>query len=633
MTQPVHARRLALPGLLLRLLPLLLAAALYTNAVRLPFFSDDIPTQRYLTQATFADIWTKVDMNGTYYRPFANVFYKYLPLEPALWHMVMVWVYVALVALVGRFAHALRLRPVETALAMLAFAALPFHAQAVLWVGAGFHLLLTLLALLALIGFLRALKGHRMWGALAACAGFLAPFAHESGVVVPLLLALAGAASGGLRWHRRWVWLLVWLPAVGGAALYWFVRAQLVAGGGLQPQWEHLPRSAGFFAQGLALPAAFVAGLLPGDPALRAWAAVVTALVAGLAWHWRRGDRSGIRLIMLCAAWAALALAPAYLLLHPDYVRYGERLIMVGAPAMAVLGVLVARHAPAAWRWAWLGLLVGGGVLFGREYVALYHLHGDHYRQLFALVAPHPAESRMLFINLPSQIESERYPLPLTHANAGLLTDWLELRDFLWLNMAFREFTHVSYAHVPSLAAPVPGHIIQLYGDWVEAPQMPALIARQDVVFYTRYEAGRYVPQRLAQRLPITTGELARFGEAAALLTLETGWRDGDVVLRLGWQRVGNGPVPYTVFAQVLCAGTIVGQADGDPLRNLYPFAHWQPLEAWAEERLVMLETPCAAPELRLGLYDRATGQRAPATAQGQRLVDDALALPLNAAG
>ena len=60
--------------ILLYILPLIVGAMLYTNSVRLPFFSDDIPTQRYLTQATFADIWSKVDMNGTYYRPFANLF-------------------------------------------------------------------------------------------------------------------------------------------------------------------------------------------------------------------------------------------------------------------------------------------------------------------------------------------------------------------------------------------------------------------------------------------------------------------------------------------------------------------------------------------------------------------------------
>jgi hypothetical protein len=632
MRQPVRASRLILPALL----PLLLAAALYTSAVRLPFFSDDIPTQRYLTQATFADIWTKVDMNGTYYRPFANVFYKYLPLDAALWHMVMVWLYMVLVALVGQFARALGLRPGEAVLAMLGFAALPFHAQAVLWVGAGFHLLLTLLVLLAFIGFLRALRGFRLWGGVAACAGFLAPFAHESGVVTPVLLALAGAASGGLRWQARRVWLLTWLPAVAGAAVYWLVRAQLVAGGSLQPQWEHLARSAGFFAQGLALPPAFVAGLLPGDPALRAWAAVAMGLVAALAWHWRHGDPGSSRLLGLCVAWAALALAPAYLLLHPDYVRYGERLIMVGAPAMAVAGVLAARHAPAAWRWGWLALLVGGGVLFTRDYTGLYHLHGDHYRHLLALVAPARQDSRMLFINLPSQIESERYPLPLTHANAGLLTDWLELRDFLWLNLAFREFTHVTYAHVPSLATAVPGHITQLYGDWVEVPHMPALIAGQDVVFYTRFEAGQYVPQRLAERLPsapAASGELARFGEAAALLTLESGWHEGQLVLGLGWQRLGTARTPYTAFVQVLCDGSIIGQADGDPLRNLYPFANWQPQEAWREQRLVPLAAPCSAPELRIGLYDRATGQRAPATAGGQRLWDDALALPLNPEG
>jgi len=79
----------------------------------------------------------------------------------------------------------------------------------------------------------------------------------------------------------------------------------------------------------------------------------------------------------------------------------------------------------------------------------------------------------------------------------------------------------------------------------------------------------------------------------------------------------------YTLFVHVLDAdGQQIGQKDAEPFDGQYPTGLWEAGERVRDVRFVAL--PTSAKRLRIGWYDRQTGQRLPAhSADGKRWPDD----------
>jgi len=90
------------------------------------------------------------------------------------------------------------------------------------------------------------------------------------------------------------------------------------------------------------------------------------------------------------------------------------------------------------------------------------------------------------------------------------------------------------------------------------------------------------------------------------------------------WQTSAALTTDYTVFVHSLAAGDqMLGQADGPPVANHYPTTAWQPGEIVQDSRLVP-----TGERYRIGLYNRASGERLPAfSAGGAELSDDAVVL------
>jgi hypothetical protein len=613
-------------------LPLLCALLLYANSVNLPFFSDDIPTQRYLTSASFADIWQRVDMNGTYYRPFANLFYKYVPLNAPLWHSLMLWVHLLNVALTAVLARQMGLSGRGQVLASTIYAVFPFTAQAVLWVGAGFHLLLTLLVLGASVASVRWLRQPAQKVALVGAwlCGFFAPFAHESGVLTPLLVSIVLACainiSALLRQWRRLLMLMI--PIAIGSVAYWVLRANALQGSGFSIESERIFGNLAFFAQGLSLPAQFVFGiwtrLRPDDGVSIAYLATLVWLGLGM-WLLRR-NRWQIWQVLCASVFCLVALAPAYLLLHPDYVRYGERLMGVAVPMMVLAIALILQALPRRIFAVTSVALIGACLLFSQEYVFLHQLHATAYNALFADLQTRPdTDQALLFVNLPSQIESQTPSLPLTRANGGLLTDWLELRDFLWLNVTLREFPQVTYAYVPEYYELIDGYRQRVYGNLTTPQALPALFAQHHTVWRTHLvDNALHIDEIGTQNITISDAPYL-FGESIALH--DVSWqrtRDGRLAITLQWQKVRSGVIDNTPFVHILCGDSMLTQADGDPLDNLYPFGMWREGETWADVRYIRdisVDETCL--RVRVGLYNRVTQARATITQNGAVLEDE----------
>jgi hypothetical protein len=616
---------------ILWVLPLLCAVLLYANSVNLPFFSDDIPTQRYLTSASFADIWQRVDMNGTYYRPFANLFYKYVPLNAPLWHSLMLWVHLLNVALTAVLARQMGLSRRGQILASTLYAVFPFTAQTVLWVGAGFHLLLTLLVLGASVASVRWLRHPAQKMALigAWACGFFAPFAHESGVLTPILVSIVLACAMRIPvLLRHWQRLLILLiPIAIGSVVYWLLRANALQGGGFAIESGRMAGNLAFFAQGLSLPAQFIFGVWtrthPDDGIFVAYLATLVWLGLGV---WLLRQKIWQVWQVVCAIlFCLVALAPAYLLLHPDYVRYGERLMGVAVPMMVLAIALILQALPRRIFMISSVALIAVCMLFSQEYVFLHQLHATAYNALFADLQPRTdSDQALLFVNLPSQIESQTSALPLTRANAGLLTDWLELRDFLWLNVGLREFPQVTYAYVPQYYDLIDGYRQRVYGNLTAPPDLPALFAQHHAVWRThRVQNALHIDEIGTQRI-VTSDTPYIFGESIALHGVT--WQrtaDGRLAITLSWQKRSS-VIDDTPFVHILCGDTMLTQADGDPLDNLYPFGMWREGETWADVRYVRdVTVDEACLRVRVGLYNRVTQARTAIAQNGQALSDE----------
>jgi hypothetical protein len=612
----------------LLLIPLLLTAGLYTHGVRLPFFSDDIPTQRYLTQASFEDIWLRMDMNGTYYRPFANLFYKYVPLDAPLWHMLMLWTQMFNVALSGALVKSLRL-PVRVQFAsMLIVAVFPFSAQAVLWVGAGFHLLLTLLVLLAMIGVLRGLN-HPPWAVVGSVAGFLAPFAHESGILTVLLCLIMvwGVYGWGMLKHWRTLLPISVFIAL-GAVVYWLLRANALESSVLGFDTTRLIPNVAFFSQGFSLPLQFVAGLIEGDAVVRAGIASVIMLGFASVVFWRI---QRLRLGLALLGWMAVSLAPAYVLLHPDYVAYGERLMSVAIPAMAIFLALMLEIVQWRLRLIVLIALCMPMALFGMEYSFLHHWQNVPYQRLFQELRGLPdANARVLFINLPSQIESIHTPLPLTRANSGLLTDWLELRDFLWLNTELREFPNTTRVYIPELYPQLDGYRQRVYGTIpLSYTELGNLVQANEVVYRSYLVNGQLWLDNLGQRVPSFNPSVV-FDNTIGLGDISIQHlAEGRIRVALTWVKLTETNPNITPFVHLLCDGEQIGQVDGDPIDNVYGFSLWQNDEAWQDIRYAVLDSATSeCLQVRVGMYDRLSGERTSVTQDGVIVPDGFVILP-----
>ncbi|MFQ3673897.1 MAG: hypothetical protein SNJ83_09900 [Aggregatilineales bacterium] len=586
------------------LLPLMLAALLYTGGVALPFFSDDIETQRFVQPRTLFALWTQVEVNGAYYRPLTNLLHRAVPLDAALWHGLLLWLHLLTVALVSVLARALSGHRAAFSAALL-YAVFPFHAQAALWPASIVHLLVTLLIVAACVGALTRRGG------LALLAGVAAPFAHESGVAAAALIGLALWAQGGARSVRRYSILLA---AVAGAALgYWLLRSHFVGGGGLRVDPEAVLFNAAYLGQGLSLPAQWLMGALAGDAVLRALAGL--AAFSGLA----VAALGRQRLLWAGLGWIGVALAPALLLLHPNYVLYGDRLLTIAAPAIALLWAALLWRLP---RWAGalaLIILTLGSVSMARSVIAQHRLHADALRPIIATADP---DTPTLYLNLPSHTEQAASPLPLWRASAGLLTDWIDLRDFLWLNAGQREFPQVAYAHAPWLADAPPDLLTRFYGGSIAPDALPALIQQHARTFRTRWTGAGWQTVEWARRLDAVDG-IAFDG---ALKVAAEAALDGDFVrVTLDWQRIGPLSADWTAFVHLTCDGALIAQADGDPFENSRPFSAWAEGEAWREARWLPLPAGVERGCLRVavGLYERAALARATSD------VGDALSVPV----
>ncbi len=272
------------------LTPPVLALALYSPVVGLPFFWDYVPNFNFMSGWTLADIWSSA-AGFPYYRPLGFTAWRLLKLSfgetnTVAHHALNLLALVSNGWLVGAMAMRLttgRAKPLDAGVFAWSSGAIltafPFAALAVPLVASLFHLFVALLALAAGVSFLEYIQhGRRRWAIIAISCAALAPFVHESGVAVAGILAvlwLVAPLNNGTSWwsstrRRGGVVVVVALVLNLLFVLLWLNIPKMRTGGNLPGglQANELWLNAGFFFISLTFP-------------LQPW-----ALNAQLNWGW-----------------------------------------------------------------------------------------------------------------------------------------------------------------------------------------------------------------------------------------------------------------------------------------------------------------------------------------------------------
>jgi hypothetical protein len=649
---------------------LALTLLVYGPALRLPFFFDDFVHIPFVDENTLGQMWRSAGRLA-YYRPLPFTIWKIMFLvlgrhSAFLQHAFNLLLHFLNGLLVGwlaaqywapRASHEAATPPITTAwprafLAATLFLLFPFSYQAVPWVGSMSHLLVTALILLSLAAYWRFRQtGSRAWAVASLLLAFLAPFAHENGVLAgPLLAAMLVCrpdfrqdARRNLRHIALWtVPALIWLP------IWWLAPKGISGGVGLSGP-EAILQNTTYFGQGAAYPLSWLGGrvlVLTGANDMLVVRLLILLALAGAA-AIQRLSGAGRRSLMPWL-WLALALLPAVLFLDFDYVINGPRLLMllsVGAAWLwADVALLAAGWArvggrrPSSRRWQRLALsvavvllvLVQNVAFIGRR-LTFHQILGDAYRQTVSLVRQaNEAGQPAILVNLPAWLAPERATFALGHEGVQFWPDYAPPDTLASVNLS--QAASLSLASYEAIRPQMP----YLYGLAGGPPDWNVLAGAGGRVFLAGYAPDAVSVSQVGDLDPAPGPDqpLATFaspdGTARVVLASAQASRaEEGLEVTLGWQVEAPPAEHVTVFVHVVDAGgQLVGQLDGDPLAGAFPFYRWPAGLRAAEWRTGQVEGDDLA--LLVGLYDRLTGERFPASGpNGASWPDNALPIPV----
>ena len=410
--------------------------------------------------------------------------------------------------------------------------------------------------------------------------------------------------------------------------------------------WSLAPREAGitrlaldlevaaYLGQGFIFPLLWV---VPHEWGGAAFWLLSAILVTGLLWgvaFWRgRGLLATAGLF-----WALLGLSPALLGLPFSYVQYAPRLLYYAAPGVAWLWVsalwptAVFRQRPITTiaGLAALLLIAGGSVRQVAAFQHLYAVGADHLQAMVREISG--SNGRYLFLNFPDRYAPENAPYPLGYWGVTLAPVVVELGEFVALQEGGMPET-LSYAlpWIDTEAREGGPYLMDMRGLIIQPEELYGLAAGVETIYLTRYgENGRFSLQRAGTLQPGAAGPcaLARFGDDICLHAAHVSQEDEDGRwrLRLFWSTEAELEPHLTIFAHLGQVGQPpLDQQDGDVWRGTLPMRYWQPGDLIDDQRTISSPEQDEGFSLQIGVYNRLTGERLPATdGAGRPLPDNA---------
>ena len=620
---------------------------LYWEALSLPFFFDDMIHLRWLDWHPLAAVWTTAEGLG-YYRPLTMSFWEIGRMalgyyNPALSHALNLFFHGVSAALTGYVAW--RLWPgkgqrIFAILATLFFLSYPFSFQAVPSSSSLSKPLIAALMLASVALYWEARRRNARWLLiLSLLAGFLAPFAYESGIMTPLAI-LTVEVVGWYRkeferpsWAPVWFFLLIW-----GVSLPIILLAEPDRGGSLIPGLSSLWANGIFFSQGLLFPISFLATplakLLPLDHfILLAVISVVTLVI--LVIFFQRHKRMVEFLYAL--SWFAIGVLPLWLTLDFGYVINGARLLYLGAVGSALLwaGVpaLLWTRAPSRWWAKTLAIVITISILlfnvaYVRHKMNMATTISTPLWQAVAAAKEQGDSASLLYVNVPGWVAPKEPTYSVGTEGFTFIPEYVRVQDFLFVNSgAEPKTTAVMFDPVKQDRAIYLGDV----GDHLDWQGLADEIRRADSVYLTTYtpdamqivEVGGLEPNAAAVSAPI-----ANFDDKILLLDSEAEVTGNELTVTLWWRVAQTPEQDVTLFLHVYDkAGNLLAQGDAYPLAGLFPPRQWRDGDVIRDVRRVLLPDEALAGSfvVAVGWYDRDSGERLPAFDQdGQRLPQDA---------
>lgn len=409
------------------------------------------------------------------------------------------------------------------------------------------------------------------------------------------------------------------------------------------PDWGFRPQVIGYFLQGFVFPlVGRVDGYTPGQTMSPTLVVVLAGLtLAGLLIAaWRAGR---LRLALFGLVWVVLGIVPSAAGLRYEYVYTSPRLLYYSAPGVALLWACTllppANRSPARRLWR-----TGGGVLLGL--VALQSvLLLVGFQRMYAAGAAHMAEfiqiarsgERLLFVNFPDQFTPKRPPYPLGYWGMLLAPGSVDLGEFSALTTGQRPVTFSRrMPWVDGEMRDAGPYQVDMRGELVPADQLYQLAHQVDRVYLSRYHtdgtfALQWAGAVISPTLATQTCRLAVFGQTLCLQDAQVEAQAGQLSVTLTWTDLARAQPNDTIMTHLGHMGQPpLAQADGDPWLGILPLTLLQPGDTITDHRIIPLPAtmPAGPYDIRIGLYNRVTGERMPATTpQGEPLPDNAITI------
>ncbi len=624
---------------------------LYHEAVGLPLFFDDMVHLRWLEWHSLPEVWTTAEGLG-YYRPLTMSIWKVEQLllgdhNPQRLHLLSLLLHglnAALAGYVGWRAFWGRGRQAYALLTALLFLTFPFSYQAVPSTSSLSKPLIATLVLASALLYWEGRRRNARWLIfLSLLAGFLAPFAYESGVMVPLAILSVEAYAYLRREFGHFSWLpLLYVLLVWGIALPLVILAEPETGASLGlPGLHSLWQNGIYFLEALLFPISPIVTPLARasavDQYLLLTAVVLLGFTALMAFYWWVKQ---IKLFLYALSWFVVGLLPLWIALDFAYVITSPRLLYLGAVGAALLWagvpVLLWTRLPSHW-WAKALALAGAlamlafNTVYVRDKMALATTVAPPLWQAAQAIDGYDEDDTLLYLNVPAWIAPKQATYRVGTEGLTFIPEYVRPQDFVYVNSG--KEPEIQAAMFDPAKQDWPDYI-GYAGEGLDWDVLADAIRWVDGVYLTTYAPGdlRFVA---AGALEDTGSQeqgytpLAHFDDKIWLSDVQTATAQDELVLTLWWYSPQTPTGDPTVFLHVYDgAGQLVAQGDGYPVAGLFPPRYWRPGDLIRDIRRVELPEDLAPGHYVVvaGWYDPAGGQRLPAfDSQGQPLPNDAV--------
>jgi hypothetical protein len=259
-------------------------------------------------------------------------------------------------------------------------------------------------------------------------------------------------------------------------------------------------------------------------------------------------------------------------------------------------------------------LLLGQNINFINERMTMHEILGDGFKQIIAAAEEaNEAGQEAIVVNFPSWLAPREHAFALGHEGVLFWPDYVPPELLMAVHTG--ELSDLNFVKVDGIRPDLETYYYGLTGpnpDWVTLSAVPSQ------VFSTEYGADSLQLVRTGSLGEYRTEDhdllavFSRLDGSESSIELLDAWlvpADGAIDVNTVWQAENASPHTTLFVHLVDGAGNLIAQADGDPLGGSYSLDQWQNGAHVLDIRSIELED-VAGLSVRVGLYDRLTGER-----------------------